>query len=169
MVFWIISMVIANKFGYFSKVIIGYWGKHVCITDWRIGRVFSVILKVFRPRTPPEAVDLACKLLDYTPNSRISPLQACSHAFFDELREPNGKLPNGRPFPPLFNFTQEGKYCIFSFVHPVHEMGFYLNNQKCKVGPKWIRWAKVYKTISKAQKIKVEHTCILLMMLSNWF
>ncbi|KAF6030676.1 sgg [Bugula neritina] len=63
--------------------------------------------KVFRPRTPPEAVDLACKLLDYTPNSRISPLQACAHSFFDELREPNGKLPSGRPFPPLFNFTQE--------------------------------------------------------------
>lgn len=74
------------------------------------------LLQVFRPRTPPEAVDLACKLLDYTPNSRISPLQACAHSFFDELRDPNGKLPNGRPFPALFNFTQEGLYLILTFI-----------------------------------------------------
>lgn len=34
-------------------------------------------------------------------------LEACAHPFFDELREPNARLPNGRPFPPLFNFKQE--------------------------------------------------------------
>jgi len=34
-------------------------------------------------------------------------LGACAHPFFDELREPNARLPNGRPFPPLFNFKQE--------------------------------------------------------------
>jgi glycogen synthase kinase 3 beta len=61
--------------------------------------------KVFRPRTPPEAIHLASKLLEYTPSSRITPLEACAHAFFDELREPNNKLPNGRELPPLFNFT----------------------------------------------------------------
>ena len=74
------------------------------------------LLQVFRPRTPPEAVDLACKLLDYTPNSRLSPLQACSHSFFDELREPHGKLPNGRPFPPLFNFTSEGRNVTMDYI-----------------------------------------------------
>lgn len=61
--------------------------------------------KVFRARTPPEAIHLASKLLEYTPTSRITPLEACGHAFFDELREPNNKLPNGRELPPLFNFT----------------------------------------------------------------
>jgi glycogen synthase kinase 3 beta len=61
--------------------------------------------KVFRPRTPPEAIHLASKLLEYTPASRITPLEACAHAFFDELREPNNKLPNGRDLPPLFNLT----------------------------------------------------------------
>jgi len=61
--------------------------------------------KVFRPRTPPEAIHLAGKLLEYTPSARITPLEACSHSFFDELREPNNKLPNGRDLPPLFNFT----------------------------------------------------------------
>lgn len=34
-------------------------------------------------------------------------LEACAHPFFDELREPNARLPNGRQLPPLFNFKQE--------------------------------------------------------------
>jgi hypothetical protein len=38
--------------------------------------------------------------------SSITPLQACAHTFFDELREPGTKLPNGREMPPLFNFTE---------------------------------------------------------------
>ncbi|XP_069695253.1 glycogen synthase kinase-3 beta-like isoform X2 [Periplaneta americana] len=63
--------------------------------------------KVFRARTPPEAIDLVSRLLEYTPSSRISPLQACAHTFFDELRETNTRLPNGRELPPLFNFTEQ--------------------------------------------------------------
>ncbi|XP_054260985.1 glycogen synthase kinase-3 beta-like isoform X4 [Macrosteles quadrilineatus] len=63
-------------------------------------------IRVFRARTPAEAIDLVSRLLEYTPSSRISPLQACAHNFFDELREPNTRLPNGRPLPPLFNFTE---------------------------------------------------------------
>ena len=62
--------------------------------------------KVFRARTSPEAIDLVSRLLEYTPSARISPLQACAHTFFDELREPATKLPNGRDLPPLFNFTE---------------------------------------------------------------
>jgi len=61
--------------------------------------------KVFRNRTPQLAIDLVCRLLDYTPNTRLTPLEACSHAFFDELRDPETRLPNG-PLPALFNFTQ---------------------------------------------------------------
>ncbi|NP_001158498.1 glycogen synthase kinase 3 beta [Saccoglossus kowalevskii] len=62
--------------------------------------------KVFRPRTPPEAIALCGRLLEYTPSARISPMEACAHAFFDELRDPNTRLPSGRELPPLFNFTQ---------------------------------------------------------------
>ncbi|GAB6028410.1 Glycogen synthase kinase-3 beta [Chamberlinius hualienensis] len=65
--------------------------------------------KVFRARTPPEAIELVSRLLEYTPSSRISPLQACAHPFFDELREANTRLPNGRELPPLFNYTESGK------------------------------------------------------------
>lgn len=72
----------------------------------------SNLMQVFRARTPPEAIDLVSRLLEYTPSSRISPLQACAHNFFDELREPNTRLPNGRALPPLFNFTEQGKYSI---------------------------------------------------------
>lgn len=67
------------------------------------------VCQVFRTRTPPEAIDLVSRLLEYTPGSRISPLQACAHTFFNELREPNTRLPNGRDLPPLFNFTEQGK------------------------------------------------------------
>lgn len=62
--------------------------------------------KVFRPRTPPEAIDLTSRLLEYTPTTRVTPLQACAHAFFDELRDANCRLPNNRDLPPLFNFTE---------------------------------------------------------------
>lgn len=61
--------------------------------------------KVFRPRTPPEAIQLVSRLLEYTPSARIQPMEACAHAFFDELRDPSSRLPNSRELPPLFNFT----------------------------------------------------------------
>ena len=66
------------------------------------------MLQVFRPRTPPEALDLVSRLLEYTPSSRITPMEACAHAFFNELRQPGTRMPNGRDFPPLYNFTPQG-------------------------------------------------------------
>ncbi|XP_061718004.1 glycogen synthase kinase-3 beta isoform X3 [Cydia pomonella] len=63
-------------------------------------------LRVFRACTPPDAISLVSRLLEYTPGARLSPLQACAHSFFDELREPAARLPNGRALPPLFNFTE---------------------------------------------------------------
>ncbi|XP_034484958.1 glycogen synthase kinase-3 [Drosophila innubila] len=66
--------------------------------------------KVFRIKTPPEAIDLVSKLLIYSPNERISPLMACAHPFFDELRnDPNQTMPSGRPLPPLFDFSDYEK------------------------------------------------------------
>ncbi|CAA0820790.1 Shaggy-related protein kinase theta [Striga hermonthica] len=63
--------------------------------------------KVFHKRMPPEAVDLVSRLLQYSPTLRFSALEACAHPFFDDLREPNACLPNGRPLPTLFNFAAE--------------------------------------------------------------
>lgn len=68
-------------------------------------KCFCVNCQVFRARTPPEAIELVARLLEYTPSARISPLQACAHPFFNDLREPGTRLPNGNELPPLFNFT----------------------------------------------------------------
>ncbi|CAH8323793.1 unnamed protein product [Eruca vesicaria subsp. sativa] len=63
--------------------------------------------KIFQKRMPPEAVDLVSRLLQYSPNLRCTALEACAHPFFDDLRDPNVSLPNGRALPPLFNFTPQ--------------------------------------------------------------
>ncbi|KAG0316643.1 regulator of ime2 [Dissophora globulifera] len=61
--------------------------------------------KIFRSRTPQEALDLISHLLEYTPSKRLTPIEAMVHPFFDELRDPATKLPNGKDLPLLFNFT----------------------------------------------------------------
>ncbi|KAL5210788.1 hypothetical protein ABZP36_006411 [Zizania latifolia] len=65
--------------------------------------------KVFQKRLPPEAVDLVSRFLQYSPNLRCTAMEACMHPFFDELRDPNTRLPNGRPLPPLFNFRSQAE------------------------------------------------------------
>jgi glycogen synthase kinase 3 beta len=65
--------------------------------------------KVFRPRTPPEAIDLISRLLEYTPSARLTAVEALCHPFFDELRTGEGRMPNGRDMPALFNWTKEGE------------------------------------------------------------
>lgn len=50
------------------------------------------------------------KLLEYTPEARLSAVEAMCHPFFDELRQEGAKMPNGKEFPLLFDFTREGTY-----------------------------------------------------------
>ena len=40
--------------------------------------------------------------------TRLLCAQSLAHPFFDELREPNARLPNGKSLPNLFNFTDGG-------------------------------------------------------------
>ncbi|KAF8416512.1 kinase-like domain-containing protein [Tirmania nivea] len=68
--------------------------------------------KVFR-KASPDAIDLISKLLEYTPTQRLSAVEAMCHPFFDELRDPNTRLPDSRnvngpirDLPPLFDFTR---------------------------------------------------------------
>jgi len=61
--------------------------------------------KVFRARTPADAIEIITKLLQYTPTSRSTSLEAMCDEFFDELRDSKTTLPDGRPLPALFNFT----------------------------------------------------------------
>ena len=46
---------------------------------------------------------------------RINTLEACAHSFFDEIRQHGAKMPSGRDFPPLFNFTSQGM-CVHVHV-----------------------------------------------------
>jgi glycogen synthase kinase 3 beta len=62
--------------------------------------------KIFRNKTPDEAMDFIAKTLAYTPSKRLKPLEGCAHPFFDELREEGTELPNnGGQLPPLFDWT----------------------------------------------------------------
>ncbi|KAI8477415.1 MAG: glycogen synthase kinase 3 [Monoraphidium minutum] len=62
--------------------------------------------KVFSKRLPPDAVDLVARLLQYAPNKRFASHEAMCHPFFDELRDPAARLPNGKALPPLFDWLQ---------------------------------------------------------------
>merc|ERR1740138_1018073 len=63
--------------------------------------------KVFRPRTPSDAIELVSRFLRYSPDSRIKPLEACAMPFFDELRDQGLQLPGNRSPPPLFDFKPQ--------------------------------------------------------------
>lgn len=64
--------------------------------------------KVFRSKTSPEAVDFVSKLLVYDPKLRPSGLQACTHALFDELRDPSTRISSSKAMPDcLFSFSKE--------------------------------------------------------------
>lgn len=75
---------------------------------------------MFKPRTPPEAIALCSRLLEYTPVTRLSPLEACAHAFFEELRQPNTRLPSGRELPLLFNFSPVGKLTLTHSINIIY-------------------------------------------------
>jgi len=61
--------------------------------------------RVFRSRTPADAVNCVSGFLAYAPQHRILPLHALADSFFDCLRAPCARLDNGHSLPPLFNFT----------------------------------------------------------------
>jgi glycogen synthase kinase 3 beta len=48
--------------------------------------------------------------LVYDPLNRPKPLNNLADPYFDELRDPNTRLPNGMPLPDLFNFTPGMNY-----------------------------------------------------------
>merc|ERR1719409_569293 len=82
--------------------------------------------KVFRSKTSPQAIDYVSRLLRYEPKSRPSGLQACQHAFFDELRDPQTKISSTKPLPDLFTFSKE-------------EMALMEDDMKSKLIPQWVR------------------------------
>lgn len=78
------------------------------------------IHQVFR-KADSNAIDLISKLLEYTPTQRLSAIEAMGHPFFNELRDPNAKLPDSRhsggatkDLPTLFDFSHHGRdvHCL---------------------------------------------------------
>jgi glycogen synthase kinase 3 beta len=64
--------------------------------------------RIFDPRTPVDAIDLTSKMLFYVPTRRHKAIEACGHTFFDDIRNPATRLPNGETLPlHLFRLTQE--------------------------------------------------------------
>ncbi|KAI8991828.1 kinase-like domain-containing protein [Mycotypha africana] len=95
------------------------------------------LTKIFRIRTPPEAIDLMSRILQYDSILRPTASEALIHPFFDELRNPDTKMPTGRELPPLFDFSIEELSIQPSFIHklvPPHchaelaSRGIYINN-----------------------------------------
>ena len=72
--------------------------------------------KLFHKQMLPEVVYLVLRLLQYSPNLKCTTLESCTHYFFDDLREPNVCLSNGRPLPHLFNFIPQ------ELVHSTSEL-----------------------------------------------
>lgn len=68
-------------------------------------------IRVFRSNTNLQAIDLVSLVLVYSPHQRPSPLEACAHSFFDVLRSPGTKLPNGRDILPCTDFACEELCC----------------------------------------------------------
>lgn len=46
-------------------------------------------------------------MLVYDPKARPIPIESLADPYFNELRDQNLRLPNGKPTPELFVFTQE--------------------------------------------------------------
>lgn len=94
--------------------------------------------KVFRSKTPEDAIDFISTTLAYAPERRVKPLDGCAHSFFDELRDPKTKLPTGKPLPPLFDFTQhelDAKPEIVEKLIPDHLKGQFSDGEgKTKAG-----------------------------------
>lgn len=70
--------------------------------DWK--SVISNASTMDRGSVCPAALDLLSAFLKYEPHQRLLPYEALAHPFFDPLRDPNCRLPDGSPLPPLFNF-----------------------------------------------------------------
>jgi len=68
---------------------------------------------VFSKTVGQDAIALLAAFLQYDPEQRVRPLEACAQRFFDDLRDERKRCPDGQPLPPdLFNLTsRETRIC----------------------------------------------------------
>ena len=59
------------------------------------------------PKTPKDLLDLLGKMFCYNPKKRLTPMEIMAHPFFDELRNKEVCLNNGKyAIPNLFDFSE---------------------------------------------------------------
>ena len=63
------------------------------------------VVKIFGDEADVDALDLLSKMLVYEPGTRIMPIDALAHPWFDELRDEGMVFPHGNLMPDLFNFS----------------------------------------------------------------
>lgn len=73
-----------------------------------------------------DALDLLGCLLRYEPGERVLAYESLAHPFFDPLRQPGCRLPEGSPLPNIFDFSEE-------------ELHFMSPRTRLKVVPEWLR------------------------------
>jgi len=78
------------------------------------------------------------KLLVYTPDRRLTPLQACAHQFFDELRDPNTRFASHAVPPFLLHSPLCTLYPAPYTLHPPHPLSFWAS------GPPWHHGTRVF-------------------------
>jgi glycogen synthase kinase 3 beta len=68
---------------------------------------------VFRKTVGQDAISVMAAFLQYDPEQRVRPLEACAHTFFDDLRDERKRCPDGQPLSvDLFNLTsRESRIC----------------------------------------------------------
>jgi len=68
---------------------------------------------VFNKTVGQDAISLLAAFLEYDPEQRVRPLEACAQRFFDDLRDERKRCPDGQPLPAeLFNLTsREQRVC----------------------------------------------------------
>ena len=88
------------------------WAFSICVDVVLV----TDVIQVFR-KAPQDAIELISALLEYTPPQRLSAIEAMCHPFFDELRDPNTRLPDSRhsggaskELPNLFDFSRHGTF-----------------------------------------------------------
>mmetsp|Transcript_15243 Transcript_15243/g.24229 ORF Transcript_15243/g.24229 Transcript_15243/m.24229 type:complete len:440 (-) Transcript_15243:47-1366(-) len=61
---------------------------------------------IFRKTVGADAIALLSAFLQYDPEERVRPLEACADRFFDDLRDERKRCPDGQAFPTeLFSLT----------------------------------------------------------------
>lgn len=62
---------------------------------------------IFKQGTNAEVIDLVSKVLVYYPNKRLKAIEVAGHEFYNELRDPNTKIPAEYDPENLFQLTRE--------------------------------------------------------------